>query len=186
MGKHVESGRNGTREAVLIALFAGLIVICSWISIPTTIPFTMQTFAVYLAMSFLGGRSGTVAVCVYLMLGLIGMPVYAGFASGIGTLLGPNGGYMLGWVLSGLVMRGMERLPARGRWFEAASLLLGLLVCYAAGTAWFMVVYGGAIGLGTALMGCVVPFLLPDVVKLWLAMWFSGRLKRVLQPVARR
>ena len=186
MGKYVESGLNRTREAVLIALFAGLIVICSWISIPTTIPFTMQTFAVYLAMNFLGGRSGTVAVCVYLLLGLIGMPVYAGFASGIGTLLGPNGGYMIGWALSGLVMRGMERLPLRGRRLEVASMLLGLLVCYAAGTAWFMVIYGGAIGLGAALMGCVVPFLAPDLAKLWLAMWFGGRLKRVLKPVARR
>uniref|UniRef100_UPI004057CACA biotin transporter BioY n=1 Tax=Agathobacter sp. TaxID=2021311 RepID=UPI004057CACA len=99
-----ESNTNKARNIVFIALFAVMIAVCSWISIPTAIPFTMQTFAVFLTLNFLGGKKGTVSVCIYLLLGLIGLPVYANFTSGIGMLMGTTGGYMIGWIFSGLVM----------------------------------------------------------------------------------
>lgn len=171
-----------TKNLVYIALFSVLMAVCSWISIPTVIPFTMQTFAVYLALNFLGAKNGTVSVGIYLLMGLIGLPVYANFTSGLGILLGIRGGYMLGWVLSGLVMWLLETLLGRRLWVQAISMLLGLLVCYLTGTVWFMAVYAkttGAIGIGTALLWCVVPFVLPDLLKLGLALWMSGRLKKI-------
>ena len=73
---------NKTRDTVFIALFAVLIAVCSWISIPTAIPFTMQTFGVFFALNFLGGKKGTLCVCIYLLLGLIGIPVYANGTAG--------------------------------------------------------------------------------------------------------
>lgn len=157
--------------------------VCSWISIPTAIPFTMQTFAVYFALNFLGAKNGTIAICIYLLMGLIGLPVYANFTSGIGTLLGIRGGYMIGWILSGVIMWPLERVCSRKLWTQAAQMVLGLLVCYVSGTAWFMVVYaktGGAVGLGTALVWCVLPFLVPDLLKLGLALWLSTRLKKMM------
>ena len=92
-----------TIDLVYIALGAVLISICSWISIPTTVPFTMQTFAVFFVLSALGGKRGTVAIIVYILLGAVGIPVFSNFTSGIGILLGNTGGYIVGFVFMGLV-----------------------------------------------------------------------------------
>ena len=92
-----------TIDLVYIALGAVLISICSWISIPTTVPFTMQTFAEFFVLSALGGKRGTVAIIVYILLGAVGIPVFSNFTSGIGILLGNTGGYIVGFVFMGLV-----------------------------------------------------------------------------------
>ena len=67
-----------TRELAYTGILAALIAVCSWISIPTAVPFTLQTFAVFLTLGLLGGRLGTLAVTVYLLLGAVGLPVFAG------------------------------------------------------------------------------------------------------------
>ena len=177
---------NKTKDIVLIALFAVLIVVCSWISIPSVVPFTMQTFAVYLTLNYLGAKRGTVSIFIYLCLGLIGVPVFSNFNSGIGALFGVTGGYMLGWLLSGLVMGLSEKLLGTKIWAQAISMLAGLIVCYIAGTAWFMVVYArntGPIGIWSALLWCVIPFIIPDFLKLGLALWLSQRLKKITKSV---
>lgn len=99
------------RNLSRVALFAALMAICSWVSIPTPVPFTLQTFAVFLAPGLLGGKMGTIAVGTYLLLGAVGLPVFAGFSGGIGTLLGATGGYLLGFLLTALVIWGWQRLP---------------------------------------------------------------------------
>ena len=177
---------NKTKDIVLIALFAVLIVVCSWISIPSVVPFTMQTFAVYLTLNYLGAKRGTVSIFIYLCLGLIGVPVFSNFNSGIGALFGVTGGYMLGWLLSGLVMWLSEKLLGTKIWAQAISMLAGLIVCYIVGTAWFMVVYArntGPIGIWSALLWCVIPFMIPDLLKLGLALWLSQRLKKITKSV---
>ena len=87
--------RNKTLDMVYIALFAVLIAICSWISIPTSIPFTLQTFGIFVTVGVLGGKRGSFAVFIYLLLGAIGVPVFAGFSGGMGVLLGTTGGYII-------------------------------------------------------------------------------------------
>lgn len=184
--KNTESNQNKARDIVFIALFAVLMAVCSWISIPTVIPFTMQTFAVYLTLNFLGGKRGTTSVCVYLLLGLIGLPVFANGVAGIGVLMGTTGGYMIGWIVSGLVMWRLEKLIGRKVWAQAVSMLIGLMICYIVGTAWFMAVYvksTGAVGLWVALGWCVFPFIIPDVVKLGLALWVSQRLEKTIRMI---
>lgn len=168
------------RKMTYVALMTVLIAVCSWITIPATVPFTLQTFAVFAACALLGGKLGLCAVCLYILLGAVGVPVFAGFGAGPGTLFGPTGGYILGFVFTALAMWGAEaklgeKLPAR-----IAGMTVGLVLCYAFGTAWFMVVYartGGAIGLGAALSMCVLPFILPDCAKIALAAFVSARLK---------
>ena len=170
-----------TKDLALCALFAALIAVCAWISIPATVPFTLQTFAIFAALGLLGGKRGTVAVAVYLLLGAIGVPVFAGFQGGIGALLGTTGGYLLGFLLTALIVWGMEARCGSKTGVFRLSAVRGMLVCYAFGTAWYLVVYArtkGAISLATALGWCVVPFLIPDAVKIALAVLLRGRLKR--------
>ena len=90
-------------DLVYIAIGAALIAICSWISIPTAVPFTLQTFAVFFVLLALGGERGTLATLVYVLLGAVGVPVFAGFSGGIGILLGSTGGYIIGFLFTGLI-----------------------------------------------------------------------------------
>lgn len=173
-----------TVDMAYIAIFAVLIAVCSWISVPATVPFTLQTFGVFLAVGVLGGKRGTLAVLVYLLLGVVGVPVFAGFAGGIGCLVGSTGGYIIGFLFSALVMWAMERLLGKKQWVLAISMVLGLLVCYAFGTVWFMQVYAkttGEIGLMTALGWCVIPFIIPDLIKIALALVTCKRLAAAIK-----
>ena len=172
-----------TKDLCYMALMAVLIAVCSWISIQTVVPFTLQTFAVFCALELLGGARGTIAVAVYLLLGAVGVPVFAGFTGGLGILLGSTGGYLLGFLLTGLVYWLFERL-GRSLWLRVAALLLGLALCYAFGTLWFVEVYSranGPLSVMTALSWCVLPFLLPDGLKLVLALLLSARLRPLLK-----
>ena len=173
-----------TRNMVFIALFAVLMAVCAWISVPAAVPFTMQTFAVFLAVGVLGGRKGTLAMAVYILMGAVGMPVFSHFTGGLGVLFQSTGGYILGFVLTTLIMWGMEALLGRKLWVRIVSMLLGLMACYAFGTIWFVMLYTrntGAIGFGTALLWCVVPYIIPDLVKMALALSLTRRLRTVLR-----
>ena len=144
----------------------------------------MQTFGVFLAVGVLGGKRGTLAVLIYILLGAVGIPVFAGFQGGLGCLLGSTGGYIIGFLFLALVMWGFERLLGDKLWVLALSMVLGLLVCYAFGTAWFMLVYAnstGEIGLLTALGWCVFPFIPPDLLKIGLALVVSRRLAAAIK-----
>lgn len=164
-----------------IAVFAVIMAICSWISIPAQVPFTLQTFAVFLAFGVLGGKRGTMAVLVYILLGAVGIPVFAGFTGGIGVLMGNTGGYILGFLGSALVMWALEKLPGKRSVIQIFSMIAGLLVCYTFGTLWFMIVYAGTtgkVGLVTVLGWCVIPFIIPDLIKIGLAYMLAGRIRK--------
>ena len=169
-----------TRDLCFCAIGAALIAVCAWISIPADVPFTLQTFAIFAVCGLLGGRRGTVSVLVYLLLGAVGAPVFAGFRGGFASLLGTTGGYLVGFVLLTLIITFAQAHWGQGQWVFVLSAAVGLLVCYAFGTAWFLIVYTrtGAITLGVVLTKCVLPFLLPDAVKLALAALLRARLYR--------
>ncbi|MBN1777609.1 MAG: biotin transporter BioY [Clostridiales bacterium] len=157
---------------VLIALFAVLIAVCAWISIPATIPFTLQTFGLFAALGLLGGKRGTLAVLVYLLLGAVGIPVFSGFRGGFGMLAGVTGGYLIGFLFAALLYWLITLKRSGKLWMMIVGMAAGLLLDYAFGTAWFMLFYAGtygAIGLPAALSMCVIPYILPDLVKLALA-----------------
>lgn len=178
-GKHRRK-KLGTHDMVYIALFVVVIVICSWIAVPVgAIPVTMQTFAIFLTIKSLGGRRGSIAVLVYLLMGAVGLPVFSGFRGGIGVLFHTTGGYILGFLPAALLMWGIEVLFGRKQWVSAISMLFGLLLCYVFGTAWFLMLYmknTGTIGLGTVLGWCVLPFVIPDLIKAGLALVLGKRI----------
>ncbi|MCR4771852.1 MAG: biotin transporter BioY [Oscillospiraceae bacterium] len=170
------------RDIAYTAAAAALMTVCSWLTVPYTVPFTMQTFAVSCSLVMLGGRKGTAAILLHILMGMAGLPVFSGFRGGVGHLLGPTGGYILGFVLSGLCWTVFEKkLPGKKAAAKYAVLLLGLVLCYLAGTLWFTAVYarrGSAAGFVSALSVCVAPYVLPDLAKLALALYVGERVRR--------
>ena len=163
--------RSKTYDLVYIAVFAVVMAVCSWISIPAQVPFTLQTFGVFMA----------VGVLVYVLLGAVGVPVFAGFSGGIGSLLGNAGGYIIGFIFSALVMWAIESVFGRKPVVQIISMIIGLIVCYAFGTAWFMFAYTrstGPVGLMAVLGWCVFPFIIPDLIKIALAYVLSGKVRK--------
>jgi biotin transport system substrate-specific component len=173
-----------TRNILYVAICAVLMAVCSWISIPAVVSFTLQTFAIFCTLGLIGGGLGTAAIVVYIALGAIGVPVFAGFSGGIGAILGTSGGYIVGFIFIGLIYWLMTSLLGERLWVRIAAMVIGLIVCYAFGTAWFMTVYAknsGAIGLSVALGWCVFPFIIPDLLKMALAIFLSDRLSKVIK-----
>ena len=130
--------------------------------------------------SYPDGTAEKCKACDAVLLGAVGAPVFAGFRGGFASLLGTTGGYLVGFVLLTLIITFAQAHWGQGQWVFVLSAAVGLLVCYAFGTAWFLIVYTrtGAITLGVVLAKCVLPFLLPDAVKLALATLLRARLYR--------
>lgn len=163
------------------ALCAALLALCAWISVPTAVPFTLQTFGVFFACELLGAAA-IWPVLLYLLLGAVGLPVFAGFSGGLALLLGPTGGYLFGFVAIVLLTAAWRRVLG-GR-LPLVGMLLGLAVCYLLGTVWFVRVYardGGTVSFFTALTWCVFPYVIPDVLKLLLARAVCKRVKAAMR-----
>ncbi len=160
---------------VLSSLMAALLAVCSWLAIPLPpITFTMQTFGVFLTLGLLGGKWGTVTILLYLLLGAVGLPVFSGFRGGAAALLDVTGGFLWGFLAAGILYWLLQRLG------KLPAMVGGLLACYACGCWWFTV-YTGNVGMAGAVMTCVVPYLIPDGVKLWLAYSMSRRIGKYIR-----
>ena len=171
---------NKSRDIALMGMLLGIMVISSWISIPMTVPFTLQTFAIFLTILVLGTWKGFFVVLSYIALGLFGLPVFSGFKSGFAAIAGPTGGYILGFLLTAIVTgKLLEFLPDK-RSYRYFSMLIGLVICYAFGTFWLVNMYTkAAISFSKTLSLCVIPFIIPDVLKILLADYIAKLLKKV-------
>lgn len=180
MSENVISHRYfSTREIVLIAMFSAIMAVCSWISVPTTIPFTLQTFGVFCAMSILGGRKGFFAVLVYILLGAVGLPVFSGFSAGFSALTSYSGGYIWGFIFLALVFWSAEKIFGNKLYVQIISLVAGMAVCYLCGTLWFM--YVTKTGFLYGLSACVAPYVIFDLLKLACAVGISLRVKKYVR-----
>ncbi|MDE7138336.1 MAG: biotin transporter BioY [Ruminococcus sp.] len=165
-----------TREIVLIAMFVAIMAVCSWISVPTTIPFTLQTFGVFCAMSILGGKNGFFAILVYILIGAVGVPVFSGFSAGVSALTSYSGGYIWGFLFLALVFWIAEKFFGNKLYIQVISLIIGMAVCYLCGTLWFMHVTKTSFLYG--LTACVAPYVLFDLLKMVCAVGISVRVKK--------
>ena len=189
----VTQNRAFIYDMVLIAISAALITVCSWISIPLgPVPFTLQTMGILAVMLTCGGRRGIIAILVYLAMGACGLPVFAGFKGGIASLAGPTGGFLIGFIIAALVFWLLEKLifgklmnSTVKTWiFGALNSLVFEIVLYTVGVIWFMTVYAaqtGPVGLGTVMTMCVIPFLIPDAVKLIAAVVIGERAGKLVK-----
>ena len=167
---------NRTKSLVRIALGAAFIAVCAWITVPGPVPFTMQTMAVVTVAALLGPWNGCAAVLVYLLLGAVGAPVFHGFQGGAQVIVGPTGGYLIGFIFTALLTGFLTKRSNRF-WVLIAAMAAGIAVCYTFGTAWFALFYANG-GLGKILMTCVVPFLIPDAVKILVAAVLVQRIRK--------
>ena len=171
------------KNMALCGLFAALMALCAWLSIPIgDVSVTLQTFAVFLCLSVLGGKLGALAILVYLLLGAVGIPVFSGFRGGFGALLGPSGGYLTGFLACGLTYWLLTSLfPTR----QTLAMLAGLLVCYVFGSLWyyrFYLVSGGSGTITVILIQTLLLYLPPDILKLFLARRLSKRISEKISP----
>ena len=172
------------KDMTITAVMTALICIAGPLVIPAgPIPLSLATFAIYLSGSILGKKWGTIATGLYLLIGIIGVPVFSGFSGGFQKLAGVTGGYLAGYLpcafLSGF---GSERAEAENRrWIHPAMMAAGTAVLYAVGTAWFMVQTGNA--LGAALSLCVIPFLPGDAVKIIASVMLTGPVRKTVKAI---
>lgn len=175
-----DNQKSAVKDMVFVAMFAALIAVCSIISIPVgQVPVTLQTFAVCLSAAMLGWKRGTLSVLIYILLGAVGVPVFAGLKGGFGVLAGPTGGYIVGFLLTAIVIGFAAEKWERKALPLVIAMMIGVLLCYTAGTIWFMLIT--KMHLGESLLLCVVPFLLPDAVKIAAAVLLSNRLSKVVR-----
>ncbi len=165
-----------TSAMAVVALMTAVLCVLAPFSIPVgPIPISLATFGLYLSVIILG-RKKAVSVCLmYLLIGFIGLPVYSGFSGGPARLLGPTGGYLLGYILLTIVA-GMivDKFP-KNRWLCLLGLVIGTMVCYMLGTAWLA--YQMGISFKEALVIGVFPFLIGDIIKMAAAVWIGPVIK---------
>lgn len=170
---------------VMCALFAAMMAVCAQLSIPIEpVPICLTLFAVELCGALLEKKYAAMSAGVYVLLGLVGVPVFANFKSGAAVLFGTTGGYILGYVLCAWVIAFIIEKWGREIWKQVIAMVVGLAVCYFFGTAWFMVLSGRSLAESMTL--CVIPFLPGDAVKIALAVVMSATLYRPLRQVLKK
>lgn len=168
---------NPLRRMVYASMFGALTAIGSLIVIPLQpLPITLQTLFTGLAGVLLGGYAGALSQVVYVLLGVIGLPVFAGGKAGLGTLMGPSGGYLIGFIVAAYVIgKIMEVRKEPGIAWIGLSLVVGNLVIYALGVAQLSLV--AHISITKALLVGVVPFLIGDLLKIVTATLIALKLR---------
>lgn len=152
------------REQLLAAIFAGISSILSQVTIPFgLIPLTLQTFIIGLTVTILGTKTGTWAITIYLILGLIGIPVFAGGSAGFGVLFGPTGGFLIGFIFNGLVTGGILDNTQKNYFWAVVANIIGAMVTLAFGTAWLK--FGTGMELLAAFKAGFIPFIIPGLMK---------------------
>lgn len=171
--------KTNVREMALIAVMAAVTCVLGPLSVPIgVVPISFTNLAVYLAIYVLGCKRGTVSYIVYLLIGLVGVPVFSGFTGGVGKLFGPTGGYLIGFIFMALICG----------WFidrfecklvpSFAGMVLGTIVCYIFGTVWLA--YQAGMSFYAALAAGVLPFIVGDLSKMVVAAIIGPQVRRQL------
>ncbi len=173
--------KSKSYSIVLIGLFVAIMAVCAWVSIPMVpIPVTLQTMGVFITASILGAKKGTVSIIIYILLGAIGLPVFSNFTGGFGVLLSPTGGFIIGFILTTIITGFITEYFKSKIYTSIIAMTLGLVACYSIGTLWYCIY--ASVDILTALLVCVVPFLIGDAVKIGVSAILVDRLKKIIIP----
>lgn len=173
------------KDMVLIAVFTALIAVCSLIQIPVgAIPFTLQTFAIFTTAGLLGTKRGIISLIAYILLGTIGVPVFAGGKGGPAIIAGPTGGYITGFVFTIIIISVLMKFAKSDKSYinliiTMIAMILGDLACMTIGTIQFATVMKTSIA--AALSYCVVPFVITDLVKMALSVLVINRMRKYIK-----
>lgn len=169
-----------TFNLCIAALFAALTAVLTQLAIPIgPVPITLGTFSVFLAGALLGAELGVISQAVYVLLGVVGVPVFSGFKGGFGVLIGPTGGYIAGYILAAWLVGYITKRHGNKIYILILAMLAGYFAYTTAGTCWYM--FSIKTGFIEALMVCVVPFILGDALKIVLAATLAYQLRPILK-----
>jgi biotin transport system substrate-specific component len=173
--------KSKIRDIVLIGMFAALTAVLSQIIVPllfSPVPINLATLSVFMAGGLLGASKGGMSQLIYVLLGAVGAPVFAGLHGGFGVIIGPTGGYIVGYVIAAILIgliKDKIKLPKK-IYSYVIAMIIGLIAIYTIGTAWFMFVTGRQIV--ESLIMCVITFIPGDILKIILATFLVVRLRR--------
>ncbi|MEG2789609.1 MAG: biotin transporter BioY [Romboutsia sp.] len=170
-----------TKELIICAMFASITAILAQISIPipfSTVPLTMQVFAVTISGVILGAKKGFISQLIYVMVGAIGIPIFAQMSGGLGIIFGYTGGFIISFpiiaLLIGYVSEKYEKIP-----YIMISMILALCINYMIGTIWYSFIAG--VSMIEGFIVCVAPFIISDIIKISLATTIGINIKRRLK-----
>ena len=169
-----------TRNLTILGLFTAIICILGPLAIVlpfSPVPFSLGTLGVILASLILGPKEGLICTVVYLLSGFFGLPVFTGFTGGAGKILGPTGGYLLGYLLLSIIGGKLAVLWHKKPLLQAIALFIGMLTCYLVGTAWLTIQSG--LSLSTALWAGVIPYIPFVLAKIGIALYLERKLRRI-------
>lgn len=174
---------NQTYIMVSTALMTAVICVLAPLSVPIgPVPISFTNLAIYLALYLLGWKQGTISYFLYLLIGFAGLPVFSGFTGGVAKLVGPTGGYIVGFIpmaiIAGIVIDRFQK-----RWIQYLGMIVGTAICYALGTAWFCIQANYTVS--AALAVCVIPFIPADLIKMLIAMTIGPEIRQRMKSVIR-
>ena len=162
------------KDMVLMALFAALTCVLAPLAVPIgPVPISLTNLVIYFSLFILGTKKGTISYLIYLLIGLVGIPVFSGFTSGPGKLFGPTGGYLIGFIPLALIAGYFINHFHNKKALRFLGMILGT-----AGTAWLAI--QAHMGLSAALMAGVIPFLPGDFIKMILALLIAPQIRKQL------
>ena len=168
-----------TRTMALIAIMAAITCVLGPLSIPIgPVPISFTNLAIYITVIILGTKNGTISYLIYLLIGLVGLPVFSNFTGGPGKLFGPTGGYLIGFIAMA-VITGIFVEKSKGHYvFSIIGMVLGTLVTYLLGTLWLG--YQLNLSFPQALSAGVIPFIPGDLIKILIATFVGNAIKKAL------
>ncbi len=170
--------RLSVYDIAIISVFVAVISVCSYVTVPLLVPFTMQVFGVFLSIGLLGTKRAIACIAAYLLLGMAGVPVFSNFQGGAQVLFGQTGGFLVGFVLAA-VISGFLIKKIKGGFIDVFfAMLVELLACYVCGVLWLLI--GFSFGLKAAII-LTAPLFAFDIIKIALAAALSIRLKKYVR-----
>jgi len=168
------------QKMAIIALMTAVLCILAPISIPvfiSPVPVSLGVLAVYLTAYVLSPLDATISVIIFILLGTFGLPVFSGYSGGLSKLVGPTGGYIIGFLFTVYISSLFIHMK-KGIIFDVIGMITGLALCYILGTIWFS--YQQGKGFIASLLLCVVPFLIGDAVKIIVAVILGTQINKRL------
>ena len=170
---------TNTYAMAVTALMTAVTCILAPLSIPIgPVPISLTNLVIYFSLFILGTKKGTISYLIYLLIGLVGIPVFSGFTSGPGKLFGPTGGYLIGFIPLALIAGFFINHFHNKKALSFLGMILGTAVCYALGTSWLAI--QAHMGFQAALMAGVIPFLPGDFIKMILALLIAPQIRKQL------
>ena len=172
--------QNRIFDITVMSVCTASIIISAWLTIPFFIGITLQTLAIFLVCLIFKFKISFFSILSYILIGALGLPVFSGFNSGIAAIVGSTGGFILSFMLFPVIFMLFGNHYRKSHMLRIISMISCLLICYLSGTLWYCLIFcsGGLNNIWGAMTVCVFPFIIPDIIKIFLADLIYSRLHK--------